>query len=297
MIFLTLSILNAIITFPDAFTLKDGIVEMKAITYAVVQNEDGNRTPLLMDTSFQAHAESPLPAVLFIHGGSWKTGTRADGAQAVRLLAKGDYFAASISYRQGRSNGFPAAVHDCKAAIRFLKENATELGIDPTKIGLLGFSTGGYLAALAGLSAGIAPLDGTLNGKDVDTSVACVGTISGVLMPEDAKGQLKRLYNNWALEDRTVERKTTFPSTYIDRDDPPFYMVCGEVDKVSTPKDTKNFAGLLRRANVWQHVEVIEGSGHRFEKPNSYLGIFGFFDTKLGGHARSALQQTINSLR
>jgi dienelactone hydrolase len=116
-------------------------------------------------------------------------------------------------------------------------------------------------------------------------------------MPEVSKGQLKRLYDDWALDDRTVKRKTTYPSTYIDRYDPPFYMVCGEVDKVSTPKDTKKFARLLRSARVWQHVEVIQGVGHRFENANAYLGILGFFDTQIGGRARSALQQSINKKR
>jgi acetyl esterase/lipase len=297
MLFLTLSIFATTFAYADAFALKDGIVEMKAITYASVQDEDGQEVPLQMDVSFQAHAEGLLPAVIFIHGGSWKGGNREDGALVTQLFANGDYFAATISFRQGRNSGFPAAVHDGKAAVRFLKNNATALGIAPNKIGILGFSTGGHLAALVGLSTGIPQLDGTLNGKEVDTSVACIGTISGVVLPEVAKGQLKRLYNDWALDDRSVSRKATYPSTYIDKHDPPFYMVCGEEDTMSTQKDTKNFAGLLRSARVWQHVEVIKSAGHRFENPNAYLGILGFFDVQLGGSARRALQQSINSER
>jgi acetyl esterase/lipase len=98
------------------------------------------------------------PAVLWIHGGGWAAGERQPSPSP--LLATRGFVTATMSYRFSDEAIFPAQIHDVKAAIRFLRANASEYGIDPERIGIWGGSAGGHLAALAAVSEGIPQLEG-----------------------------------------------------------------------------------------------------------------------------------------
>ncbi len=93
-----------------------------------------------------------LPAIVCIHGGGWANGNRANHGKVAQALAARGYVTATISYRLSGEAPFPAAIHDCKAAVRFLRANAKEYGIDPDNIGAIGLSAGGHLTALLATS-------------------------------------------------------------------------------------------------------------------------------------------------
>jgi len=105
-------------------------------------------------------AEKPLPVVVFFHGGGFRRGRKEDFARISffretfdDLIAKGKLAAASVNYRlTDESTLLPLIIDDCKDAVRWLRKNADELGLDPDRIGLMGHSTGGYLSLMAGLS-------------------------------------------------------------------------------------------------------------------------------------------------
>ncbi len=105
-----------------------------------------------------APATPARPAVLWVHGGGWAAGERQPSPSD--LLATRGFITATMSYRFSDEAIFPAQIHDVKAAIRFLRANATEYGIDPERIGIWGASAGGHLAALAAVSEGIPQLEG-----------------------------------------------------------------------------------------------------------------------------------------
>ena len=271
---LFLSIISITVAQPNSIVVNNTIVEMKAIQFATVPTVKTESVPLFMDVAFPSFEKDLLPAVIFVHGGSWKEGRRQDGAKAIDMFARGGYFAASIDYRLKKDAGFPAAVHDCKAAVRFLRKNAEELSIDPTRIGIVGFSAGGHLAALVGLTA----------------------SISGALMPELARGHLKNIYEQWALADRTIKKEETLPSTYVDSKDPPFYILCGDRDPLCPSKDAETFIKILRNASIEVELEIIEDEGHLIVNPHAYLGMLGFIDKHLGGRSRDVLYQSIQEL-
>ena len=94
---------------------------------------------------------SPRPAIVFIHGGGWRRGDKAGGIRRLAMFAaSGDYFCASVGYRLTDEATWPAQIHDCKAAIRFLKAKADEYNIDPKRIGVWGTSAGGHLVSMLG---------------------------------------------------------------------------------------------------------------------------------------------------
>jgi|TARA_B100000959_G_C14991937_1_gene628350 pectinesterase len=293
---LFLSIISITVAQPNSIVVNNTIVEMKAIQFATVPTVKTESVPLFMDVAFPSFEKDLLPAVIFVHGGSWKEGRRQDGAKAIDMFARGGYFAASIDYRLKKDAGFPAAVHDCKAAVRFLRKNAEELSIDPTRIGIVGFSAGGHLAALVGLTEGDPLLEGKPTSKEVSASVSCVASISGALMPELARGHLKNIYEQWALADRTIKKEETLPSTYVDSKDPPFYILCGDRDPLCPSKDAETFIKILRNASIEVELEIIEDEGHLIVNPHAYLGMLGFIDKHLGGRSRDVLYQSIQEL-
>lgn len=110
-----------------------------------------------------AGLEAPLPVVIWVHGGGWETGTK-DASPAARLVPYG-YAAVSISYRFSQVAPYPAQIHDCKAAVRWVRAHAKEYNFDPDRIGVWGASAGGHLVALLGTTAGEQELEGDVGGN------------------------------------------------------------------------------------------------------------------------------------
>ena len=117
---------------------------MRDVVYAKVSTDDGAAVSLTFDAAFPKPSEHErLPAVIFIHGGGYSHGSKSQGMPVITALAEGGYFAATINYRLADEAVFPAAVYDCKAAVRYLRAHADDLAIDPDRIGLFGHSVGG----------------------------------------------------------------------------------------------------------------------------------------------------------
>lgn len=274
--------------------VSDGIVRMTDIVFAQAGSAEHLTKDLKMDVAFPSVSDELLPAVVFIHGGGWEEGTKEKGAPFVRTLAAGGYFAASIEYRlTSEGGGYPYAVQDCLEAVHFLQKNAPSLGIDPKKIGLMGYSAGGHLAALAGLSA-----NATLqNEEDVEQNsqptVACIGIVNGCVLPEKIY-TYSDSYKEWAFQNQEVVEKT-FPSTYIDSSDPPVYLLCGEKDTLCRPRHAKEFQRLLKKKSVSCVLEIAKGQGHVITVPEAYLGLLEFYDSHLGGTGQTVLEEHLES--
>ncbi len=263
--------------------IRAGIVEMKEIKFASASEHESLTQNLFMDVAFPSVGKEELPAIIVIHGGGWEAGRRQDTGRIMNILAMGGYFVAAIDYRlTSEGGGFPNAVHDCNAAIRFLKHNADVLGVDPKNIGLVGVSAGGHLAVLSALGSGEPLIDGKINGEDESTAVACVGTISGAVMPEKSEKRRNSPYAKWASQ-HGHEIELTLPSTYIDEGDPPVFLLCGSRDTVCPSRYSKVFSNKLTNANVVSEIEIISGQDHSITKPEAYVGLLHFLDSHLGG--------------
>src|SRR5207244_770671 len=114
-------------------------------------------TELKLDVARPAEGEGPFPVVVAIHGGAWRGGDKAGLRPALAEFARHGYVAVSPQYRFCPKETFPAQVHDVKAAVRWVKTNAKKYRIDPKRIGAMGFSAGGHLALMLGVTV---PNDG-----------------------------------------------------------------------------------------------------------------------------------------
>src|SRR4051812_36808434 len=122
----------------------------------------------------RASSPTPRPAVLLIHGGGFRNGTKESYLALAAKLAEHGYIAATANYRLAPRNQFPAAVQDCKAAVRFLRANAAKYNLDAAHIGALGGSAGGHLVLMLGLTAGVDDFEGSGPNRDQSSAVQAV---------------------------------------------------------------------------------------------------------------------------
>jgi acetyl esterase/lipase len=139
----------------------------------------------------RGEAERPLAALVDVHGGAWSRNDRTSGAVHGRGLAASGLVVVSLDFRQGSAHKHPAASADIAAGVRYVRAHAGRLGIDPRRVGIVGSSSGGQLALLAGLKPGVpehagtpfvAP-DGSLDPGTGDESVAFVIALFPVADP------------------------------------------------------------------------------------------------------------------
>jgi acetyl esterase/lipase len=139
----------------------------------------------------RGEAEAPLTALVDVHGGAWSRGDRLTGALHGRALAASGLLVVSLDFRQGSEARHPAASADIAAGLRYVRANARRLGVDPRRVGLMGSSSGGQLALLAGVKPGalehagtpIVSPDGALDAAPGDESVAFVLALYPVADP------------------------------------------------------------------------------------------------------------------
>jgi acetyl esterase/lipase len=220
---------------------------------------------------------TPLPLVVFIHGGGWEAADKYElVGMLLPLVASGDFVGASINYRLTGEGPHPIQIHDTKGAIRWLRANAARYGIDPERIAALGVSAGGHLASLAGTSGGVAELEGTVGGNtDRSSRLACVASLSApssfvsfgeqksLVDPYDPRSIVGRLLGG-GLREKMDVAKSASPVTWISAGDPPFLLVHGKVDDVVPVAQSIEFDAALDAAGIPSTLLVAETGGHLF---------------------------------
>jgi acetyl esterase/lipase len=126
-------------------------------------------TNFLLDLYKPSAGSGPFPLVIWIHGDGWSAGNKSQVELSLQLTCRG-YAVASINYRLSGAAIFPAQIYDTKAAIRYLRANASTLDIDPNRIGVFGSSAGGHLASLAASSGGVSSLEDLTQGNATTSS-------------------------------------------------------------------------------------------------------------------------------
>ncbi len=236
-------------------------------------------------------AEKPLPAIVFIHGGGWRGGDKAGGVgQVARFVATGNYVGFSIGYRLSGEAIWPAQIHDCKAAIRWIKANAKKYHVDPDKIGVWGSSAGGHLVAMLGTSGDVKELEGANGTPDQSSRVACVvdfcgpadfllgGKVEGGKEPSAAT-----LLLGGKIEDKQDAARQASPITYVSKDDPPFLIVHGTVDATVPIAHSERLCEALKKAGCNATLVKIEGGGHGFGGPEVNARVTAFLEKHLRG--------------
>jgi acetyl esterase/lipase len=223
-----------------------------------------------------------LPAIVCIHGGGWFKGERSSMTNLAMALAARGFVTVSISYRLSGEAKFPAAIQDCKAAVRWLRANSATYGIDPSKIGVTGLSAGGHLAALLAASGGVASLEGEGGNADRSSAVqACIAMGAQSDLLSERIGELSAkaddpFYRTFLGGPQSEIRETyalASPRHHLDRADPPLLFMSGQNDDSSTHADET-------RADL-QKLGLPTGLVLITDAPHAFLGRQDAFDACL----------------
>lgn len=122
----------------------------------------------------QSDRSRAIPGVIVVRGGGWQAGDKEAFGFVAGQLAKEGFAAASVEYRTSVEAKFPGAVHDVKAAVRWMRASASVYGIDPSAIGAMGGSAGAHLVAMLATSAGVDELEGSGGNSAVSSQVQAV---------------------------------------------------------------------------------------------------------------------------
>jgi acetyl esterase/lipase len=231
-----------------------------------------------LDLYLPAITSPPAPLIVVIHGGGWQQGDKARSQGIVRrfpLLLRRGYAIASLNYRYSNQALFPAQVHDVKAAVRWLRENAAEYGLNEQRFGVWGQSSGAHLAAMLGTTCGVPEMD--VNSTSSAQS-ACVQAVADWFGPTDfLQMDANRLVDGFIHDVPTSPEsqlvggpiqsmknavQAANPITYVSKDDAPFQIVHGDSDRLVPHHQSELLHAALRSAGVAVEFHTVPGGGH-----------------------------------
>lgn len=285
-------VLAIILAVPLADLAAAEIEQHPNLTYKTV----GDRA-LQVDLA-KPEGDGPFPAIVFIHGGGWRGGNRAGYRSMIRQAAERGYVAITVTYRLTEAdeggkakNPFPAQVHDVKCAVRWLRANAKEYGVDPKRIGATGGSAGGHLSLMLGTTDASAKLEGdgyTDRPSRVQAVVNYFGPTDMPRIAETSKGATpivsSFLDGDYATKPEVWRQAS--PITYVSKDDPPTLTIHGAEDTLVPVDQAKRFDEAMKEAGANHELLILEGQGHGFRgeaADRASDALFRFFDTHLKG--------------
>ncbi|HYI78028.1 MAG TPA: alpha/beta hydrolase [Chryseolinea sp.] len=258
LVFLSITCLNSSAQ-PNPNAFKD-------VTYAKAEGRD-----LLLDL-YMPSSPTPSPfLIVWIHGGAWHSGTKASPPES---FVKSGYALASVDYRLSTEAKFPAQMHDIKAAIRYLRANASKYGYRADKIVVAGSSAGAHLAVLAGVTNNDKEMEGNLGdytatsssvqaildyyGPTNFTSILKQSTPHGV----SVRGPAMALLLGKPVDNIQDLARKASPVFQVDSNDPPLLIFHGDQDIQVPINQSHELVGAYKTQNLKVQLEVVYGAGH-----------------------------------
>ena len=263
---------------PDRSRVKpdmhEGVVREGHLQFTHV--DKAKRRRLTLDLYRPSSGKGPFPAVVIYFGGGWQNGRPGIFAPIAQALARRGYVCVVPEYRLSGEKPFPAAIHDCKAAIRWTRANAGRYRIDPDRIATLGGSAGGHLSGFMGATNGIDRFEGEGDHRGISSrvqaSVVMCGPMS-LLLPhivervEKAAGKPEGdaiiAFMGGALpaQETGIYREAS-PLTHVGKHAPPMLFIDGELDRPGIRHE--EFRARLSKHGIPHEFEVMPGAPHPF---------------------------------
>ncbi|MEK7409379.1 MAG: alpha/beta hydrolase [Acidobacteriota bacterium] len=249
------------------FRLPEG-VEMKTdLVYA----RYGQRE-MHLDLFLPKAGAGPFPAVVYIHGGGWRGGNKGAFRRQAAHMATQGFVGACIEYRLSGEAKYPAAVHDAKAAVRWLRANAAAWRIRPDRIGAAGGSAGGHLVALLGATHAMRELEGEGGNPGQSSRVQAVAPFNPAL---DLEGLVRgnpqapatsplALFLGFSYAERPDLYRQASPVAHVSKASAPFLFLHGTDDKTTPYEHSVAMMKKLQAAGVHAEIFTAEGAGHGF---------------------------------
>lgn len=207
------------------------------------------------------------PAILIIHGGGWMQGDRSQLRGYGIQLARLGFLTVCSEYRLSTEAKWPAQIQDVNAAIRWMRANSDDLGLDPDRIAVSGNSAGGHLALMAAGAPHVPEFQGDGGHAGISSSVAgCVAIYPPTLLKRSADRELNSaldlLFGDAAGAE--VERAAS-PISYVSADFPPTMLIHGNADELVPVEASFEMYRALRAAGAECELHVYDGVPHAFD--------------------------------
>jgi len=225
----------------------------------------GGDIDLLLDVHHPPAGVTPKRmAIIHLFGGGFTSGSKNAGyiVNDAKALGRLGYTSISANYRLQGQALWPAQIHDTKAAIRWVRANASKIGIDANKIAVAGYSAGGMLSLLAAGTNGMAEFEGNGGNAGVSSDVqASIG-----VYPLASSQMAGRLFPTSLSEDeRTKAMRAASPTTYIGKTFAPTIFIHGTADTTVPMSSSIDFFNKLHEAGVPTALTLIQGAAHAFD--------------------------------
>ena len=263
----------------------DTVIVEKGIEYA---NPDDQH--LQLNLARPKTGDGPFPAIVCIHGGGFRAGKRESYDGLIVRLAEQGYVAITVTYRLAPKYLFPAAVHDTKAAVRWVRANAAKYKIDPSRIGTTGGSAGGHLAQFLGVTAGVKEFEGDGGNQAESSAVACVVNVYG---PSDFTksygksvdaAEVLPLFLGGNLEKARKLHLKASPLYWVTPVAAPTLCIHGTLDKYVAHEQAVWLVDKMNAAGAEAELLTLEGAGHGFKGKDAETAdkaLMAYFNKKL----------------
>ena len=220
-----------------------GVTQLLDLTYAQYASRK-----MLADV-FLPVGKGPYPGVLIIHGGGWAKGDKMKFRSIGLEMAKRGYVSMAMEYRLSGESHFPANIHDCHAAVRYLRANAKEYNLDPDRIGVVGGSAGGHLAGLLATTSKVKTLHGDGGNEKFSSKVQAAVVMSGPMRISTGRVAEKSMQINNAqsfavklfggtIQQLPQQYEAADAHLHIDKDTPPILFQYGGAEDPSEIQPT-----------------------------------------------------------
>lgn len=234
-----------------------GPIEMQDILYDERFGDDTSLDMYLPDDG-----AAMRPAVVFIHGGAWTAGSKVEYLLAARRMGGSGYVAATLDYRLVPEAVYPNAIQDVRCALAFLRANAVEYGLDPDRIAVVGYSSGGHLASMLGVAEGVAELE-------PDCAAGTTGPANAVVAGAGIH-DLRAMADTGSVEDflgGTLEEvpdryDQASPVTHVKAGAPPYLLIHGGSDWVVSFEQSERMRDALEAAGNSVRFMELTDQGH-----------------------------------
>jgi acetyl esterase/lipase len=238
----------------------DGVDVIRDVTY-VVRGEQ----KMLADV-YLPRGEGPFPAVLMVHGGGWISGAKWHMARHAQVIAEHGYTVASIQYRLAPLDKFPAQIEDCKEAVRWMRRNAEKYKIDASRIAGYGYSAGGHLVCLLGVTDASAGLEGLAAEEKDAPSTRLQAVVAGgapcnfEYIP--ANSNALAFFLGGSRRETPEAYRLASPTSFVSKDDPPVFFFHGADDQLVPRTSPEALKKQLHDLGVRTEMYIVPDKGH-----------------------------------
>ncbi|HPM31171.1 MAG TPA: alpha/beta hydrolase [Chryseolinea sp.] len=248
----------------------NAIIQKENVVYLTLKDTPFGERDLHVDIFIPNKKKKYYPALVLVHGGGWRAGNKTLNTPMAQKLAENGFVVVSVEYRLSLEAKYPAAVHDIKAAIRWMREHASEYQIDTKHIAIGGSSAGGQLASLIGSTNRNSKFEGVLGNLNFSSEAQAVVDMDGLLdFTDEANLAVKRdeksadvFWLEGFYADNVEKWKQASALYWVNKESPPFLFI--------NSSQTRFHAGCqpmvdkLNEFEIYNEVHKLEGSPHSF---------------------------------